>query len=566
MKIQNKLIMLAIIILLAGCSSGGGRGNGNHKPVSMPESLSLLEDSSLDIELNATDEDNDSITYEITSPPSHGLLSGTAPSITYTPDTDYSGTDSFKFTASDDTDESDEAIIDISVMPVNDDPVPADDNVTTDEDKATIIDVLGNDKDADRDDKLHIASATAPKHGTAIIKDNKILYTPAQDYHGDDNFTYISSDGNGGDVGANVTITVVSVNDMPVAKSQSLTEQEDNTLDIKLQATDADNDLLTYKIAKQPTHGTLSGSAPDIIYTPSQDYNGDDSFKFTAYDGKIDSNEATINIALSPVNDDPVPADDNATTDEDTATTIDVLVNDIEVDKGDVLRISIVTTPTHGVATIQDNKIHYSPHSNYHGNDSIIYEVTDGNGAYLQADVNITVISINDAPVAKTTSDVTIPLGDSTVLSAALSTDVDDDALEYEWRLDGDVASTDMYFIYVGRELGSFEFTLKVTDPDGLSSEATTTVIVTAAQNSAPAQYKDVFYRKPPVVSPLEDTAISKDITDIKAKGDDLISEAEAIIASKKFTLDVKPLTDEEREEIANRKKRIEQEVSDHEN
>jgi len=80
---------------------------------------------------------------------------------------------------------------------------------------------------------------------------------------------------------------------------------EDFTKNIVLSATDADNDLMTYQIVSNPAHGNLTGSAPNLTYEPNANYNGSDSFTFKANDGKIDSNNATISISVSSVNDEP---------------------------------------------------------------------------------------------------------------------------------------------------------------------------------------------------------------------------------------------------------------------
>jgi len=64
-----------------------------------------------------------------------------------------------------------------------------------------------------------------------------------------------------------------------------------------------DGDKLKYTITKQPTNGTLSGKAPNLTYTPNKDYNGEDSFSFIANDSKIDSNETTVNLSITPVAD-----------------------------------------------------------------------------------------------------------------------------------------------------------------------------------------------------------------------------------------------------------------------
>src|SRR5262249_57961990 len=115
-------------------------------------------------------------------------------------------------------------------------------------------------------------------------------YSPAADYNGADAFTYRATDGSLDSNVATVAITVRAVNDRPVADAQSVVTDEDTPKAIALTATDADGSALTFEIAAQPAHGTLSGTAPNVTYTPAANYNGADSFTFKANDGARDDN------------------------------------------------------------------------------------------------------------------------------------------------------------------------------------------------------------------------------------------------------------------------------------
>ena len=92
----------------------------------------------------------------------------------------------------------------------------------------------------------------------------------------------------------------------PVADDQSLTTEVDVSVVITLTATDVNGDSLTYSIITLPTNGNLSGSAPDLTYTPNTGYSGSDSFTYIANDGTADSNEATVTITVSPENQAPI--------------------------------------------------------------------------------------------------------------------------------------------------------------------------------------------------------------------------------------------------------------------
>ena len=100
-----------------------------------------------------------------------------------------------------------------------------------------------------------------------------------------------------GDIGP-VAITTVTVNGPPVALDQSIVTDEDVPLGVTLTAIDIDP--LTYTVVAGPAQGTLSGTAPDLTYTPNLDYSGPDSFTFKANDGTSNSNVATVSITVVP--------------------------------------------------------------------------------------------------------------------------------------------------------------------------------------------------------------------------------------------------------------------------
>ena len=144
-----------------------------------------------------------------------------------------------------------------------------------------------------------------------------------------------------------------------MASDQAVVTNEDTAKAITLSATDVEGSPLTYAIGTGPTHGTLSGVAPTVTYTPAANYNGPDSFTFKANDGTLDSNVATVTITVTAVNDAPVAVDDAVTTPEDTAVTGSVLANDTDVDAGTTLTASLVASPTHGTVTLSaDRRLH----------------------------------------------------------------------------------------------------------------------------------------------------------------------------------------------------------------
>ncbi len=194
--------------------------------------------------------------------------------------------------------------------------------------------------------------------------------------------------GCGGDNG------VTPANHTPVAKAQSVTTDEDTVKTIVLAGTDEDNDSLSYTVTVNPAHGILSGTAPNLTYTPAADYYGSDSFSFKVNDGTIDSEVATVSISVTSVNDAPVAVAQNATTDENTAVVIILSGTDVD---GDTLSYAY-TVPGHGILSGTAPRLTYTPEADYYGTDSFKFKVNDGAVTSARASVNIIVNRVDDPP------------------------------------------------------------------------------------------------------------------------------------------------------------------------
>ena len=134
-----------------------------------------------------------------------------------------------------------------------------------------------------------------------ILRNGVIINTTPFDFDKDTTLVFkIRVENSVGQVDTqNALVTLVKDNTPPVAFDQNVTvykNSQDNPID--LNATDAEGDPLTYTIVDRPLHGRLSGTAPHLLYTPDENYTGDDSFTFRANDGREDSNLATVHIRV----------------------------------------------------------------------------------------------------------------------------------------------------------------------------------------------------------------------------------------------------------------------------
>ncbi len=413
---------------------------GNNPPTATNDTAVAAEDTAVTIPVlaNDSDEDGDTLSVSAVTQPAHGTVTHTSDDATYTPNTNYHGTDSFTYSVSDGHGGSGTAVVTITVTAVNDTPLAAADNITTAEDTAVIIDVLANDSDVDGD-TLSVNTITQPGNGMVVINpDNTVTYTPDPDFNstdsldGTDTFTYTVSDGHGAQAAAQVTVTVTPVNDAPVAADDTATSPEDGSVIVTVLANDSDvdGDPLTVVFAAVPAHGiTIVNADHTVTYIPTANFNGVDSFTYTVSDGHGGSDTAVVTITVTPMNDTPVANNDTAVTTEDTAVMIDVLANDTDVDE-DSLTVTEVTAPLHGAAAINpDNTVTYTPTLNYNGSDSFTYTASDGQGGAATAVVTVTVTPLNDMPTAVDDSASTAEDTPVSIDVLANDTDVDGDAL-----------------------------------------------------------------------------------------------------------------------------------------
>jgi len=194
-------------------------------------------------------------------------------------------------------------------------------------------------------------------------------------------------------------LLAISANDPPVAESGGVTTQEDTPTSIVITGSDENADQLTFSVITGPSHGRLSGTAPELTYSPDTNFNGSDSFSFKVNDGETDSEVAAVSIKVSPVNDSPKANNDTVKAQEDAPiATVKVLANDTDPE-GDELMVINATQGTNGSVTIgTDSTLAYTPDRNFSGTDSFTYQLSDGNGGTDRASVNVTIDPVNDAP------------------------------------------------------------------------------------------------------------------------------------------------------------------------
>jgi len=173
-----------------------------------------------------------------------------------------------------------------------------------------------------------------------------------------------------GKIWCNGICQIVQCNTLPIANAQSVSTDEETAKAVTLTGTDSDNDPLTYAVVTQPSHCTLSGTAPNLTYMPAKNYSGIDSFTFKVSDGKTDSLPATVNITVNPVNDAPTGS-------YQTSPAISVKLSGSDVEN-DAMTFTVLTQPAEGTLAGTAPNLIYIPNIGYTGTDSFTFKVNDG--------------------------------------------------------------------------------------------------------------------------------------------------------------------------------------------
>ncbi|MBD3297791.1 MAG: tandem-95 repeat protein [candidate division Zixibacteria bacterium] len=265
-----------------------------------------------------------------------------------------------------------------------------------------------------------------------------------------------------------------TIGNPPVARDTSWSTDEDVAKNVAyLPASDEDGDNLTFAINDGPFNGQLSGfdaNTGAFTYTPDPEYSGPDSIKFEAADAIFTSNEGTVRITVTEVNDPPTARDTSLVTDEDTPVNGQLYGDDI--DGPGPVTFEVQVNPLQGDLVAFDantGAFTYQPDPDYNGNDQFTFRTRDGLTVSPSATVQITINPINDAPVARDSS-VTVPF-EVPVDARFQAFDVDGPSLTFT-KLSGPFNGT---FSDFDANTGEFTYTpdSAYSGPDSIKFEAT---------------------------------------------------------------------------------------------
>jgi len=417
----------------------------NTAPVAYDQDVETNEDTFVEITLTASDAENDPLTYSVVSDtgPTYGTLSGNPPELIYTPDADYYGPDSFRFTANDGQVDSNEATVTIDVMPVNDPPSfikGSEQTVLEDADAQSVVDWATDISAGPANEGLQKLDFIVDNDNNelfsgqpAITPNGTLIYTPGPDMNGSAMVTVQLHDDGGEDNGGKdtsapqtFTITVTEVNDPPsFIKGDDQTVLEDaGTQSVvgwatSISAGPANESLQELHFIVDNNNNELFSGQPAITpdgtltYTPGPDMNGSATMTVQLQDdgGRLNggwdlSAPQTFTITIIAVPDPPVAVEDEYTLEKgtqpqkgkktdyvlDVSADQGVLANDTDAD-GDSLTARIVTQPIRGGITFrEDGSFRYRLNDEFVGDVTFTYEVSDSTGRTATATVTIHVV------------------------------------------------------------------------------------------------------------------------------------------------------------------------------
>ncbi len=469
----------------------------NDIPVAFPDITTVPEDGSITINVLANDVDADganTLTLQTEPTATNGTVSVVANQLVYTPNANFNGADTINYSIIDDANITASSTVAVTVSSVEDTPVAVADSISLDEDATAVtIDVLSNDTDDDGQ-TLTINAATAT-NGTATFGDgSSISYTPNANFNGTDTINYTIEDTTGLTASASVAVTVNSVEDTPIAVNDTITANEDTSINIPVldNDSDGDGDLITITAAVATSSASVTiNSLTSLDYVPVANFHGTDTINYTIEDANSNTATASVTVTVDPVNDLPVPVADTASTNEDVAVNIAVLDNDSDID-GDTLTVKNPAASNGTLLIVANTTLDYFPNANFNGTDTITYDADDGNGGVVSSSVTVTVAAVNDNPTplsdtATTTEDDRTPVSIS-VLSN--DTDIDGDTLSVDSAsaINGTIATPIANNVLDYTPNADFHgvdtITYQISDGNGGTASATVAVTVTGVNDS----------------------------------------------------------------------------------
>ena len=457
------------------------------------------EDTAVTLDLTeiSGDLDGDSLEYSFADP-TNGTVTLADGVVTYTPNDDFFGSDSFTYSVYDNTKTTIDYTISVTINSINDIPTSGSTAVTIEEDTIVDIDISELISDVE-DDGLTVVIESNPTQGNVSLIETGFKYIPKADYSGTDAFTYFVVDSGGAKSNVSeVKITVNDVNDAPIASDINSSTKQDTALILTVDVSDKDSEFTNLQLVadQEPLNGQVVVNGFKLTYSPASSYSGFDSFTYYLLD-TTDSSVSkiyTVNITVLEeeqiLDKNPTVAslEVNGEQDKELGFTLQGTdPNNLE------LIYEISSAPLNGTVTIEENKAIYVPAAGYFGEDSFSYSAI--NIEQLASNIGKVSITVyekqNNAPAAYNDR-VSVFIGE-TVSFDLNGNDPEGNTLTYlledSTNLDSNVvlnSSTGVATVTHSGIVGEETFTFVVNDGLTNSEVATVTILGIQKPNNRP--------------------------------------------------------------------------------
>ncbi|MBA6391508.1 tandem-95 repeat protein [Colwellia sp. BRX10-3] len=485
----------------------------NDAPKAIDDIANVNEGGEVTIDLRINDSDEETLTTELTitdiSIANYGtVVNNNDGTVSYRHNGSETLTDSFTYTISDGSLDSLPATVSINVSAVNDAPVANNDVATLNEGTSVVIDLRSNDIDAETaTNALIVTNISAATNGTIVNNnDGSVTYIHNGSETLSDSFTYTINDGSVDSAPASVSITVIAVNDAPVANNDTGTVNESASTIIDLRSNDTDeetatNALIVTNISAASNGTIVNNNDGSVTYIHNGSETLTDSFSYTINDGSADSAPATVSISVNPINDAPIANNDTGTVNEGVSTIIDLRSNDSDAETAtNALIVTNLSSASNGtVVNNNDGTVTYTHNGSETLTDSFTYTINDGSVDSAPATVSITVTAVNDTPIANNDTGA-VNEGASTIIDLR-GNDSDAETANNALTVtnlssasNGTVVNNNdgtVTYTHNGSETLTDSFTYTINDGSVDSAPATVSIMVTAV-NDAPIANNDM--------------------------------------------------------------------------
>ena len=350
----------------------------------------------------------------VTQPAIGGSVTLTDGVVAFTPAEDFNGTAEFTYRVSNNDGVQEDASVTVTVNPVNDPPVAVSDSFQVDQDSSdNSLDVLSNDSIApDAGETLIVTQVTSASNGTVSVSNDggSLVYTPNAGFSGVDSVTYTISDG-GLTATSQATITVAPADPPPVAVDDAFTVSEDAAeADFDVLANDqrdSSNQEFVLDSVGTPSDGgaaRISADGTQFFYQPAADFFGTETVTYTIRDTGGGLGFGTVTFTVDGVNDPPPVTNPTINLNRGAGETTVLSISDLPVNvdgDSETLVFQNLSTPTAGgTATINaSGDIVYTPATDFVGDDTFAFDVSDGSGIVSTGTLTVTVSDFTERDI-----------------------------------------------------------------------------------------------------------------------------------------------------------------------